>query len=69
MIFKFYNFLLQLVVLTKLHLRLIAGADLRAGSGGAVCDFRKANFQGMLEERKNSPHKNESHVLAKPTGT
>jgi len=56
LIFKFYNFLLQLVVLTKLHLQLIAGTDLKAGSEDAVYYFRKANFQGMLEEREETAH-------------
>lgn len=56
LIFKFYNFLLQLVVLAKLHLQLIAGADLRAGSEDTVYVFRKANFQGMLEEEKKRAH-------------
>lgn len=52
LIFKFHNFLLQLVVLTKLHLQLIAGADLRADSEDTGYDFRKADFQRMLEERE-----------------
>lgn len=40
LIFKLHNFLLQLLVLTKLHLWLIAGADLGAGSSeDAAHDF------------------------------
>lgn len=54
-IFKLHNFLLQLVVLTKLHLWLIAGADLGPGSEDAAHDFWKANVG--RERKRPAPTK------------